>query len=133
HRVFPVGTNPSETTTYLLIGGSYSVNAHSSAQAQQAAQNFIDFIARTAQTKLYAEATGGLTQDQFVRNRLPKDESDFSPVIAQQKYVPAPVYSWGNANVVLALEQNAIGVITGQRSIDDVLKAMDAAWTQGSP
>jgi raffinose/stachyose/melibiose transport system substrate-binding protein len=131
HRVLPVGATASETTTYLFIGGGFSVNAHSSRQSQQGAQTFVDFIARTAQTKLYAEATGGLTQDQFARNRLPKYASSFSPMIAQQKYVPAPIYSWGNANVGLALEQNAIGVITGQRSIDDVLKAMDAAWRQG--
>jgi hypothetical protein len=47
--------------------------------------------------------------------------------------VIAPIYSWGNANVGLTLEQNAIGVITRQRSIDDVLKAMDAAFKQGPP
>jgi hypothetical protein len=32
---------------------------------------------------------------------------------------------------LLALQDNQIGLITGQRSIDDVLNAMDAAWKQG--
>src|SRR5262249_921294 len=84
-RPLPSGTTPSQTTTYLFIGTSYSVNAHSSPRAQQAAQAFVDFIARTKQAKLYAEATGGLTQDQFLRNRLPHFASDFSSTIAQQK------------------------------------------------
>src|SRR5262249_46004396 len=90
HRVLPLGATPSDTTTYFLIAGGYSVNAHSSPQAQQAAQSFVDFIARTAQTKLYAEATGGLTQDQFARDRLPKYAADFTSTIAKQRYVAAP-------------------------------------------
>jgi raffinose/stachyose/melibiose transport system substrate-binding protein len=85
HRAFPFGAKPGDTTTYFILGNSYSVNAHSSPQAQQAAQTFIDFIARTAQTKLYAQATGGLTQDRFIKNRLPAYASDFSPVIAHQR------------------------------------------------
>ena len=31
----------------------------------------------------------------------------------------------------LSLQQDAIGLLTGQRSIDDVLGATDAAWKQG--
>ena len=49
----------------------------------------------------------------------------------QHRYVIAPYQTWWNANVLLALEQDGIGLITGQRSIDDVLNAMDAAWKQG--
>jgi hypothetical protein len=45
--------------------------------------------------------------------------------------VISPNTGWWNASVQLALQPNAVGVLTGQRSIDDVLNAMDAAWQQG--
>ena len=43
------------------------------------------------------------------------------------EYVVSPISNWWNANVLLSLQQDGIGLITGQRSIDDVLGAMDAA------
>jgi hypothetical protein len=57
--------------------------------------------------------------------------SAFTPIFNRREYVLNPQQSWWNANVMLALEQDGIGLITGQESIDDVLNAMDAAWKQG--
>ena len=57
--------------------------------------------------------------------------SDVATVFEERRYVVNPYQSWWNANVLLALQQNEVGLITGQRSIDDVLTAMDAAWKQG--
>jgi hypothetical protein len=56
--------------------------------------------------------------------------SALASVFTAHEYVIIPEQSWWNANVSLALQQG-LGLITGQRSIDDVLNAMDAAWKQG--
>jgi raffinose/stachyose/melibiose transport system substrate-binding protein len=134
HHPFPGGTDPNQTRTFLSLGGSSSsvgVNAHSSAQNQAAAQTFIDFIARPYQNALYAHTLGGLTQYEFLKGQIPAFMSDFATVFKQHRYVINPIVSWWNAKVLLALQDNQIGLITGQRSIDDVLNAMDAAWKQG--
>jgi raffinose/stachyose/melibiose transport system substrate-binding protein len=131
HHPFPGGTDPNETRTWLSIGAALSVNAHSSAQNQAAAQTFVDFIARPKQNALFATTQGGLTQYEFLKGQIPGFMSDFATVFREHRYVANPVQGWWNANVLLALQQNQIGLITGQRSIDDVLKAMDAAWRQG--
>ena len=57
--------------------------------------------------------------------------SAFAPLFAAHKYAVSPVTSWWNAGVTASLDQNAIGLLTGQTTIDDVLNAMDAAWKQG--
>ena len=57
--------------TLVVLGGSYRVNAHSGAQAEQAAQTFVDFVARTKQTGLYVGHTGSLSQDQFATGAIP--------------------------------------------------------------
>jgi len=57
--------------------------------------------------------------------------SSFATVFKQHEYVNDPTQSCWNANTDLALQQDAIGLITGQSTIDSVLQAMDAAWQQG--
>lgn len=128
---FPGGTEPNQTTTFLNLGPSLSVDARASAQNRAAAQAFIDFMARPKQNALYANTNGSLTQHQFLKGQLPTYMTSFAAVFKEHEYVANPQQTWWNANVLLALEQDAIGLITGQFSIDDVLNAMDAAWTQG--
>jgi raffinose/stachyose/melibiose transport system substrate-binding protein len=128
---FPSGTDPNQTTAYLHFNQSVSVNAHSSAQNQAAAQTFVDFVARPKQNALYAQIGGGVTQYEFLKGQIPAFMSSFAPVFNQHEYVTDPTQGWWNANVLLALQQDAIGLITGQETIDDVLNAMDAAWKQG--
>jgi hypothetical protein len=57
--------------------------------------------------------------------------SAMAPVLASHAYVVNPGMTWWNANVSPLLQQDQIGLITGQSSIDDILNAMDAAWKQG--
>jgi raffinose/stachyose/melibiose transport system substrate-binding protein len=131
HHPFPGGSKPGQTETLLNLSDALGVNAQSSQQAQAAARTFIDFMARPKQDALFAETEGGLTPYEFLKNQIPGYMSDFATVFKQRAYVVNPVETWWNANVLLALQQNQIGLITGQRSIDDVLNAMDAAWKQG--
>jgi raffinose/stachyose/melibiose transport system substrate-binding protein len=131
HHPFPGSADGSQTRTFLRLADSLGVNAHSSAQAQQAAQTFVDFIARPKQNALYAQTTGGLTQYQFMHDQVPAFMSDYAAIFAQHKYVVDPDETWWNADVELAFQSDTIGILTGQRSIDDVLNAMDAAWKEG--
>ena len=128
---FPGGTSPTQTTTYLTLSPEMSVNAHSSAGNQRAAQTFVDFLARPKQNALFTRITGGLTQDEFLKGQIPDFMSSLRRVFAAHKWVINPQTSWWNAATLVALQDNEIGLITGQRSIDDVLKAMDAAWKRG--
>jgi raffinose/stachyose/melibiose transport system substrate-binding protein len=128
---FPGATAPNQTTTFLNLNFSLSVNAHSSAQSQAAAETFVGFLARPKQTALYAQIGGGLTQYEFLKQEIPAFMSDFAPVFNEHQYVIIPEETWWNAGVLLALQTYGVGVITGQSTIDDVLNAMDAAWKQG--
>jgi raffinose/stachyose/melibiose transport system substrate-binding protein len=128
---FPGGTSAGQTRTFLNPTAGLGVNAHSSAASQAAAQELVDFTARPKQDALYAQTTGGLTQYQFLKDDLPPYMSAFTPVFKANEYVVNPARSWWNANVQLALQQDAVGLLTGQETIDDVLNAMDAAWKQG--
>jgi raffinose/stachyose/melibiose transport system substrate-binding protein len=128
---FPGGTTAGETRTFLNTGNALSVNAHSSAQKQSAARSFVDFVARPQQNALYASVNGGLTQYAFLKEQIPPFMYPYVSVFKQRAYVTNPIATWWNPNVYVALQQNGIGLITGQRSVGDVLNAMDAAWKLG--
>jgi raffinose/stachyose/melibiose transport system substrate-binding protein len=130
-RPFPGGANPTQTMTTLHLAVSLSVNAHSSAQNQAAAQTFIDFVARPKQNALVAQILGGLTQYEFLKQQLPPFMSAMAPVFKQHAYVVDPTQSWWNADVLLTLRQDGVGLFTGQETPDSILQALDAAWKQG--
>jgi raffinose/stachyose/melibiose transport system substrate-binding protein len=129
---FPTGIDANKTMIALTSAVTLGINARSSAAAQRAAQQFVDFAARPKQNALFARATGAVTQQEFLKRQIPPYmSSDFAPVLAQRRFRITPLQRWWNADVLLALQENQIGLITGQRSIDDVLEAMDAAWGRG--
>ena len=127
----PNGSAPSNTIGMLRMGSGPAVNAHSPARNQAAAQAFVNFIARPAQDALEAKLSGGISEYQFVKGQLPANMSSFVPLLAAHQYALDPSQSWWNANVGSVLSQDAVGLLTGQTTIDDVLKAMDDAWQQG--
>jgi raffinose/stachyose/melibiose transport system substrate-binding protein len=128
---FPGGTSASQIPTLVNPVQSLSINAHASPQAQAAAQTFINFIARPAQDKLWAQTQGALTPLELLKGQAPPFMSPLAPTLKAHEWVLNPSVTWWNGTVLLTLETDAIGLITGQETIDDVLKAMDAAWKQG--
>jgi raffinose/stachyose/melibiose transport system substrate-binding protein len=128
---FPGGTVPGQPETLIRPGASLSVNAHSSPDKQAAARTFIDFVARPAQNALYARVQGSLTQREFLKQEIPSFMQPMASVFANRSYAIDPLQTWWNADVGLALLQDAIGLITRQTTVDQVLQAMDAAWKQG--
>jgi raffinose/stachyose/melibiose transport system substrate-binding protein len=128
---FPGGTVPGQTETYIQLGGALSINAHSSPAEQAAARTFIDFVARPVQSALFAQTQGSLTQREFLRQELPSFMQAMAPVFANNAYVINPVLAWWNPDVGNALMQDAIGLLTGQRRVDQLLQELDTAWKQG--
>jgi raffinose/stachyose/melibiose transport system substrate-binding protein len=128
---FPAGTSAGQTTTFVGPGVSLSVNAHSSATNQAAAQEFVDFIARPKQDALIAQALGSVTQYEFLKNQWPSYMSPLGSAVARGRWVISPPSYWWNANVLVTLENDGIGLATGQTTVGGVLAAMDAAWNQG--
>jgi raffinose/stachyose/melibiose transport system substrate-binding protein len=129
---FPATTATGQPQTMLIPAATaVAVNAHSSAQNQAAAQTFVDFIARPAQSALFAQVTGGFTQYQFLKGQTPSFMSDFATIFKNHEYALEPDLTWWNPSVGFVLANDAIGLFTGQETPDSLLQAMDAAWKQG--
>jgi raffinose/stachyose/melibiose transport system substrate-binding protein len=130
-RPFPASTAADQTRAFLNLNFSASIDARASAADQAAALSFVDFIARPAQDALYAQIEGGLTQYGFLQGELPGFMSSFGSVFAAHQYVVNPEQTWQNAEVDLTLNQDGVGLLTGQSTVSGVLNATDAAWDLG--
>jgi raffinose/stachyose/melibiose transport system substrate-binding protein len=128
---FPNGTNSTKTVAMLTLSSGPAINAHASAANQAAAQTFVNFIARPKQDALWTQVSGSISQYQFLKGQLPGYLDSFAPFLADHQYARTPGQTWWNANVTLAFQQNGVGLLTGQASIDEILSAVDSAWRQG--
>jgi raffinose/stachyose/melibiose transport system substrate-binding protein len=131
-RPFPAAeASSSENVVELHFPLALSINAHASPQAQAAAQQFVDFLAQPDQDATFARIGGGLSETQLRQGRFPGYLSTFIPLYTEGRYGINPIETWWNASVGNALTTYGTGLLTGQESVDDVLKAMDTAWKLG--
>ncbi|MGN8131357.1 ABC transporter substrate-binding protein [Paenarthrobacter sp. 22069] len=115
--------------TYASANYAFSINAAS--KNKDAARAFLDWTAEPEQTKAFAEIDGALPVSGL-------DSYDFSSgayknvadLIKGGKYGPLPNTQWPNSAVYDALASGVQGLITGQKTADQVLQSMDAAWGQ---
>jgi len=129
---FPAARKDASQTVFELhFPLALGVNAHASAQSRAAAQAFVDFLARPDQDALFARIGGGVSEAQLRAGRFPAHLSAFVPLYKQGRYGINPIETWWNASVGDALTTSSTGLLTGQTSVDDVLKAMDDAWKKG--
>lgn len=128
-RALPAEKGSGKDFVYASANYAFSVNAAS--KNKDAAKAFLDWAAEPAQTKAFAEIDGALPVSGL-------DSYDFAggayknvgDLIKNGDYSPLPNIQWPNSAVYDALATGVQGIITGQKSPDQVLQAMDAAWGQ---
>ena len=125
--MFPVPGPTAESTRAITeYNDSFSVNAKS--PNQDAAMKLVDFLAQPDQLKAYAQIQGEISVPDSVTGTVPELYSSFAPLLQQKKTVTLPSLIWPNPAVGQAVTPGMQGLLTGQKTIADVLNDMDAAW-----
>lgn len=126
-RALPAEADSGKEFLYASANYAFSINAAS--KNKEAAKAFLEWAAEPEQTKAFAEIDGALPVSGL-------DSYDFEggayknvgDLIKDGKYGPLPNIQWPNSAVYDALATGVQGIITGQKTPDQVLQAMDAAW-----
>jgi raffinose/stachyose/melibiose transport system substrate-binding protein len=115
---------------FTLASANYAwaINAKASDGAKKSAQEFLDWVAQPEQSKAFADLSGfvpitGATAD----NLLPEYEP-IGDLLENGDYTGLPNATWPNPAVYDALGTGVQGLLTGQKTVDQVLDEMDAAW-----
>lgn len=131
---FDVRALPAEKSSgkgFVFASANYAFSINAASKNKDAAKAFLDWAAQAEQTKAFAEIDGALPVTGL-------DSYDFNgsayknvgDLIKDGKYGPLPNSQWSNSAVYDALATGVQGLITGQKTADQVLQAMDTAWGQ---
>lgn len=125
--MFPMpGPTADSTRAITEYNDSFSVNAHS--PNQDAATKLVDFLAQPDEQRAYAKIEGEISVPDSVTGAVPDLYSAFRPLLQQKKVVTLPSLIWPNPAVGTAMTPDMQGLLTGQKSIPDVLTDLDNAW-----
>lgn len=114
---------------YIIASSNYTISINTKAKNKEAATDFVEWLATPEAQEIYYEASGLLPIATY--NDLDLSETIYSPVVdllADGSYAPLPNNIWPNPSVYEALQVGVQGLLTGQKTIDQVLTDMDSAW-----
>lgn len=114
---------------YILASSNYTISINATSKVKPAAEKFVEWLATDEAQALYYEKSGLLPISGY--EKLDLSDTIYSPVvdlIADGSYATLPNNIWPNPSVYEALQVGVQGLLTGQKTIDQVLQDMDDAW-----
>jgi raffinose/stachyose/melibiose transport system substrate-binding protein len=128
-KLIALGFPSPSGKTYLSVTSDLGLAANAKTKSPKLVSDFLKFSVSPAEAKKYAEAAGTIPigGSLTAADLLPQ----YQPVaqqLADKQYRGFAVDDWPNGQVYNALGTGVTGLLTGQKTIDDVLKAMDSAW-----
>ncbi|MGN7950338.1 ABC transporter substrate-binding protein [Microbacterium sp. 22215] len=112
-----------------LVSSNYALSLNANAKNKDAALAYLKWMEKPEQSQAFADAQGSLPvsglEDYDFEGTAYEAVED---VVTSGSYVPLPNASWPNAAVYDALGTGVQGLLTGQRTVEQVLQSMDDAW-----
>jgi raffinose/stachyose/melibiose transport system substrate-binding protein len=128
-EAFPPATTGDKP--FGVASATYSLSINAASEKKEAAQAFVNWLADPAQANVFAKASGGLPISGLDKQDLSSTVyADVSDILKNGDYTALPNSGWKSAGVYDALGTGVQGLLTGQKTVDSVLKSMDAAWDQ---
>ena len=114
---------------YLTISSDIGLAGNAKTKSPKLVEDFLKFSVSPEEAKKFADAQGTIPIGSDINSAdlLPQ----YQPVadqLTKKDYRTFAVDSWTNPQVYQALGSGVTGLLTGQKTVDDVLKDMDAAW-----
>ena len=115
---------------FTLTGANYAwaINASSDDAVKSSAQAFLDWVAQPEQSAAFAELSGAVPITGIDPATLLPSYEPIGELLSSGAYTGLPNAAWPNPAVYDALGVGVQGLLTGQKTVDQVLDDMDAAW-----
>ena len=126
-QAFPA-TDGDQPFIVASAGYAWAINAAAEDGAKASAQEFLDWAAEPEQAQAFADLSGLVAITGADAANLPAPYQPVGELLEQGKFVEAPLATFPNPGVYDALTVGIQGLLTGQKTVDQILDEMDAAW-----
>lgn len=115
---------------YTLASANYAwaVNASADDAVKASAQEFLDWLATPEESQAFADLSGFVPISGATADNLLPIYSPIGDLLENGDYAGLPNATWPNPDIYNALGVGVQGLLTGQKTVDQVLDEMDAAW-----
>ena len=120
---------PEGQDTFLTVTSDLGLAGNADTESPKLVEDFLAFAVSPDEAKKFADAAGAIPigSDIATGDLLPQYQP-IGQMLADGQYRAFAVDQWPNGQVYDALGTGVTGLLTGQKTIDDVLQAMDDAW-----
>jgi raffinose/stachyose/melibiose transport system substrate-binding protein len=119
---------PAGTKTYLSVSSDTVVAGSAKTKSPKLVADFLKYFQSADGQKVIAEAQGTIPVNSSGATQLLPQYAPVEQMIKNKDTRGLGTINWPNGKVYDALGSGATGVLTGQKTADDVLKQMDSAW-----
>ncbi|QGN57720.1 ABC transporter substrate-binding protein [Nostocoides sp. HKS02] len=114
--------------TYLMAGTPDAVAGNAKTKSPKLVKDFLSWMTQPAQAKTAAEAAGDLPVGAIDTSAVLPQYDGIKSILDAKHIANYPQLDWPNGEVYDTLGSGVTGLLTGQKSVDDVLNDLDKAW-----
>jgi raffinose/stachyose/melibiose transport system substrate-binding protein len=120
---------PNGSKTYITLNVNIGLAGNKKTKSPKLVEDVIKFSVSPAEAKKFADVQGSIPVGSSVTSKdLLTQYQPVADLFTNKQYRPFGADTWPNGQVYDALGTGVTGLLTGQKTIDAVLKSMDAAW-----
>jgi raffinose/stachyose/melibiose transport system substrate-binding protein len=119
---------PDGTKTYLSVSSDIVVAGSAKTKSPKLVEDFLKYFQSAEGSKILADGQGTIPITATAGAALLPQYLPVEELIKNKDTRGFGTINWPNGKVYDALGSGATGVLTGQKSADEVLQEMDAAW-----
>jgi raffinose/stachyose/melibiose transport system substrate-binding protein len=117
-----------EPFTLASANYAWAVNASSEDDVKASAQTFLDWLAEPEQAQQFADLSGFVPISGATPDNVNAVYEPIGELLETGAFTGLPNATWPNPAVYDTLGVGVQGLLTGQKTVDQVLEEMDAAW-----
>lgn len=125
---FPIPAENGRKGTYVNVYPGIAFSGIATTQHKKEVLEFLDFMARPKQNALFTKLTHTIAPYDYIKGNLPADFKPEAALIKQGHWRVSTHVTWPTPLEANTLGTQITGLFTGQKTPDDVLKAVDAVW-----
>jgi raffinose/stachyose/melibiose transport system substrate-binding protein len=119
---------PKGEKTYVLTTAEIALSGSAKTKSPKLVQDFLKYVTSAQGAQFIADKAGSIPAVVTPDTKLPDQYAQISTAVKNNDLRPQPQLMWPNPKVYDNFGSGVTGLLTGQKTVDQVLQQMDTDW-----